>query len=104
MRSLEAHTSNTAGCAEGSATGGRLWRRLVSLAAGLALHGAAAVGHAWASSMPLPGLAYMVMTRRTGMIYSFRDTLDSDGFALLARWCTGQAHAIVPQGGSRRQQ
>jgi hypothetical protein len=52
----------------------------------------------------LPGLACVVMTRRTGIVPPFRVTRDRDGFASCATWCTGQAHAIVPQEGARRQQ
>jgi hypothetical protein len=47
------------------------------LAAGFLLHGAAAVGHRL-------GLAYVVMTRRTGMLHSFRGARDDDGVVWLS--------------------
>src|SRR5437588_2574939 len=59
---------------------------------------------AWASSAPFPGLAYVVMTRRTGMLHSFRVVRDRHDCVWLASWCSGQARAIVPQEDSRCQQ
>src|SRR5262245_47181281 len=48
---------------------------------------------AWASSAPFPGLAYVVMTRRTGMVHSFCDCVGRGRFSALpfvllmtARW------------------
>jgi len=44
-----------------------------------------------------------VMTRRTGIVSSFRVARDRDSFVGLSPWRPGHAHAIVPQEGSRCQ-